>query len=173
MSASQVLQHLYSLRTSSPDFLRVLYGLIRHDEEEQYSSSLKGPELARLVDFLDDVRPLPSPFHPVPKQTPQALNTIPTTDDVFRQCLRKLRAICSCHATLPSSHLVSGDLAKLGDHPIFAGGFADVWEGTLGGRRVGVKVLRVSMNEYDSIKKVRARAQHIFFLSAEDHLRAL
>lgn len=60
MSASQVLQHLYSLDKSSPDFLRVLYGLIRHDEDEQYSSSLQGPELARLVDFLDDVRHFPS-----------------------------------------------------------------------------------------------------------------
>ena len=59
MSASQVLQHLYSLDTSSPDFLRRLYGLIRHDEDEQYSSSLEGAELARLVNFLDEVRPLP------------------------------------------------------------------------------------------------------------------
>ena len=59
MSASQILQHLYSLETSSPDFLRTLHGLIRHDEGERYSSSLQELELARLVDFLDDVRPLP------------------------------------------------------------------------------------------------------------------
>lgn len=60
MSASEVLQHLYSLSPSSPDFLRVLYGLIRHDEVEQYSSSLEGEGLAQLVDFLDDVCPLSS-----------------------------------------------------------------------------------------------------------------
>lgn len=65
MSTSEILQHLYSLDTSSPDFLRVLYGLIRHDEEEQYSSSLKGEELARLVDFLDDVRSFSSAFRRV------------------------------------------------------------------------------------------------------------
>jgi len=58
MSTPQVLQHLYSLDTSSSDFLRALHGLIRHDKDEQYSSSLEGAELARLVDFLDDVRPL-------------------------------------------------------------------------------------------------------------------
>ena len=57
MSTSQVLQHLYSLDTSSPDFPRYLYCLIQHDEEEQYLSSLEGLELIRLVNFLDDVCP--------------------------------------------------------------------------------------------------------------------
>lgn len=70
MSTSEILQRLYSLNTSSPDFLRVLYGLIRHDEEEQYSSSLKEEELARLVDFLDDVRPFPSTFRHVVNRIP-------------------------------------------------------------------------------------------------------
>ena len=58
MSIAQVLQHLYSLDTTSPDFMRYLYCLIRSDEEEQYLSSLQGSELTRLVDFLDEVRPL-------------------------------------------------------------------------------------------------------------------
>lgn len=69
MSASQLLQHLYSIDTSSPDFSRLLYGLIRQDEEEKYSSSLNGSELARLVDFLDDVCTLPLAFRSVTKQT--------------------------------------------------------------------------------------------------------
>ena len=56
MSASQILQHLYLLDSSSPDISRLVYSLIRRDEEEQYLSSLKGLELARLVDFLDEVR---------------------------------------------------------------------------------------------------------------------
>ena len=62
MSASDVLQRLYTLNTSSPDFSRVLYGLIRRDEDEQYSSSLEGEELVRLVNFLDDVCPPLQPF---------------------------------------------------------------------------------------------------------------
>ena len=171
--ASQVLQQLYSLEPSSPDFMRVLYGLIRHDEDEQYSSSLQGSELTRLVDFLDNVRPFSSAFHPVPKQTPQSLDNISTSDDVFRQCLRKLRAICGCHTTLPSSHIVSGDLAKTGDHPIAIGGFADVWEGTLGGNRVCVKVLRVTLNDDQSLTKVCIRHRHVFFPSAKERLWAL
>ena len=59
MYTSQVLHHLYSLDTSSPDFLRYLYCLIRSDEKEQYLSSLQGLELIRLVDFLDGVRSFP------------------------------------------------------------------------------------------------------------------
>ena len=62
MSASQLLQHLYSTNASSPDFSRLLYGLIRQDEEEGYLSNLEGSGLAQLVDFLDGVRTLPLAF---------------------------------------------------------------------------------------------------------------
>ena len=55
MSTPQVLHHLYSLNTSSPDFLCCLYCLIQSDEEEEYLSTLQGSELARFVNFLDDV----------------------------------------------------------------------------------------------------------------------
>ena len=70
MLASQVIQQLYTLDTSSPDFMRVLYGLIRHDEDEQYTSNLQGPELTRLVDFLDEVCALPSASYPIPNRSP-------------------------------------------------------------------------------------------------------
>ena len=62
MSTLWTLSCLYSLNTSSPDFLRRLYSLFRHDEEEQYLSNLQGSELARLLNFLDQVRTLPSAF---------------------------------------------------------------------------------------------------------------
>ena len=65
MSTSQVLQQLYSLDTSSPNLPRHLYCLIQRDEEEQYLSGLRGLELDRLVDFLDEVRALPFAFRPV------------------------------------------------------------------------------------------------------------
>ena len=58
MSASRTLERLYSLDTSSPNFSRYLYCLIKTDEEEQYLSSLQGLELTRFVDFLDGVRSL-------------------------------------------------------------------------------------------------------------------
>jgi len=59
MSTSGILHRLYSLDPSSLDFSRHLYCLIRHDEREQYLTTLQGPELARLADFLDEVRTLP------------------------------------------------------------------------------------------------------------------
>jgi len=58
MSTPWILHRLYTLDPSSLDFLRHLYCLIQHDEEDQYLSSLQGPELTRLVDFLDEVRAL-------------------------------------------------------------------------------------------------------------------
>lgn len=108
-----------------------------------------------------------SPFYR-PNQALQALNTIPTSDDVFRQCLRKLRAICGHHTTLPTSHIIRGDLAKTGEIAIAFGGFADVWQGAHDGRRVCIKVLRVSLNNSESLTKVRVPLRHIFFLLTED-----
>jgi len=173
MPASQVLQQLYSLDTSSPDFSRLLYGLIRQDEEEKYSSNLKGLELARLMDLLDEVRALLLAFHPVTKQTPQALSAIPTTDDVSRQCLYKLQAICGYHMALPSSYTVSGEITRVGDRPIALGGFADVWEGTHGDRKVCVKSFRVSLNDDQTLKKVRIWHRHVIFVSTQEQLAAV
>jgi len=156
MSTSQVLQQLYSLDTSSPNLPRYLYCLIQRDEEEQYLSSLQGPELALLVDFLDQVRAFPSAFRPVTDHILQALDAIPTNDDVYRQCLHKLQTICGDHITLPSSHNISGDLAKVGDYPISVdGGTADVWEGTHGGRKVCIKCPRVSVQDLQTVTQVR------------------
>ena len=63
MSTPLTLRRLYSLDTSSPDFLRHVYSLFRHDKEEGYLSTLQGSELTRLIDFLDEVRTLPPSFH--------------------------------------------------------------------------------------------------------------
>ena len=171
MSASQMLEHLYSLDTSSPGILRLIYGLIRHDEKEQYLTTLRGPELDRLVDFLDAVRTLLSPFHPVTKRCPQALTVIPTADDVSRQCLRKLQAICGDNVTLPSSYTVSGELARVGDEPVAFGGFADVWEGTHCGRKVCIKALRVTLSDDASLAKVRIGTSTASFASTEEQPR--
>ena len=64
MSTPWILHRLYALDPSSLDFSSHLYCLIRHDELEQYLTSLQGLELARLVDFLDGVRALLSAFYP-------------------------------------------------------------------------------------------------------------
>jgi len=154
MSASQILQHLYSLDTSSPGISRLIYALIRHDDDEKYLSTLRGSELTKLVDFLDEVRTYRLGFRLVMKWISQALGAISTADDVSRQCLRKLQAICSDNMTLPSSYTVSGDLARVGDDPVAFGGFADVWEGTHRDTKVCIKALRVTLNDDPTLAKV-------------------
>ena len=61
-STSRILERLYTLHTSSPDFIRYLHFLIQHDDEEEYLTSLEEPELTRLLDILDKVRASPSTF---------------------------------------------------------------------------------------------------------------
>lgn len=156
MSTSQVLQRLYSLDTSSPDFLRHLYCLIQNDEEDQYLSSLRGSELTRLVNFLDEVCPLFLAFPQLTKQkqTVRILGAAPIVDDMFRRCLHKLRVICSDHAILPSWYTISGDLAQIGNNPVAVGGFSEVWRGTHNGRNVCIKRLKVSDQSREAAEKV-------------------
>jgi len=47
-------------------------------------------------------------------------------------------------SSLPSTHrwLHQGDLRIIGEHPVAAGGFANIWEGVLNGRKVMVKSYR-------------------------------
>ena len=167
MYTSQVLHHLSSLDTSSPDFLRYLYCLIRSDEKEQYLSSLQGLELIRLVDFLDGVRSFPLASFQLTGRTVQILGAAPITDDVFRRCLHKLRTICSHHAILPSVYTISGDLTRVGDNPVAFGGFSDVWEGIHNGSRVCIKHLRVTEQDREAVEKVNIWHRLIFFLLTE------
>ena len=152
MSTPQILQRLYSLDTSSPDFLHHICCFIQYDEEEQYLASLQGSELAQLVGFLDKVRPVPSVFHRFTKPTPKALGAIRTTDDVARECLNKLQAICG---HLPASYIASGQIARVGDGPVTLGVIADVWEGTYRSKKVSIKCLKIRMENYQALKEVR------------------
>jgi len=141
MSSPWNLYHLYSLDPSPIDFLHRLHSLILHDEEEQYLSSLQGSQLARLVDLLDKVCTVPSAFHQIMRRTPQALSAVPVNDDISRKCLHRLQAICGHHAILPSSYVISDEIARVGDRPIVLGVFAEIWEGSYRGKRVSIKCL--------------------------------
>ena len=71
MPTSQILQHLYSFNTFSPEFSHCLDRLIQSDEEDHYLLCLQGSESTRLVDFLDRVRAFPSAsFLPAYKKDP-------------------------------------------------------------------------------------------------------
>ena len=151
-----ILHQLYSPDHSSLGLLRRLQWLIRHDEEDQYLIKLQGSELARLVDLLDQVRPLPSVFCSVMKRALQTLSTV-SNDDVSRQCLHELQAICDHRATLKCSYIVSDDLSRVGDLPITLSGIVDVWEGNYRSRGVTIESRKVSLNDDQTLKKVCIR----------------
>ena len=157
MSTHWVLHRLYSLDPSSLDFLRNLRSLIRHDERDQYLISLQGSQLARLIDLLDQVRALHLAFCPLTKRIVQTLGTISADDDLSRQCLHRLQAICAHRATLPSSYIISRGIARVGRGPIALCGIADVWEGTYRGKRVSIKSLKIPPTDNQTIEKVCTR----------------
>ena len=109
-NTSRTLQLLYSLDNSSPDFFPNLRLLIQHDEEERYLIKLKEPELTRLVDLLDKVRSAPSTFRQFQERLLQAFDVIQKNDDLARECLEKLHAICADRGAFPSSYILSGKL---------------------------------------------------------------
>ena len=161
MTTPQILELLYSFNTFSPEFSSCLDRLIQSDKEDRYLSTLQGPELTRLVDFLDRVRVLPpTSFPPAYEKTLQALGIIPVTEDVSRRCLHKLQAICSDSGILPSSHIVSGGLVRVGDYPVASTNLSDVWEGTLKGAKVCIKHPRITIKDRQHIEKVSDRHWH-------------
>ena len=70
--------------------------------------------------------------------------------------------------TLPSSHNLSGDLARVGDIPIsVAGGTADVWGGTHNGRTICIKCPRVSEEDLQKVTQVCTQYRHVLLVSVE------
>ena len=157
MSASWILHRLYSQDPSTHGFLRHLSSLIRHDEEEHFLTTLQGSELARLVDFLDGVRTLPLVFYPATKSASQALSAISANHKISRQCLRKLQAICDRNSTLPSSYVLSDEIATVGDGPIARGDNTELLEASCGGKKVSVKRPKATSDDDETHRKVRVR----------------
>ena len=157
MSTLWILHRLYSLDISSPDFLRNLYSLFRYDEQERYLENLQGSKLARLVDFLDEVRTPPFAFHQFMKHTPQAVGVISAKHDISRRYLHKLQVICSHHSIMPSSYILSGEIARVGGAPIAVGPIADVWEGTYLTKEVSIKRFKIPLGDNQTFK---ARVGH-------------
>jgi hypothetical protein len=77
----------------------------------------------------------------------QAADALRADTRSFRKYLLALRKMCSVRGILPSSHVLSQGLARLGHAPVARGGFADVWEGTYKDKRTAIKILRT----YDDI----------------------
>ena len=101
MTTPQILRLLYSFNTFTPEFSSSLDRLIQSDGEDHYLSTLQGPELTRLVDFLDRVRVLSSASFQLTKKPcrPSGSFLSPKTfpDDVYTSCKPSAATAGSCH----------------------------------------------------------------------------
>ncbi|KAF5371212.1 hypothetical protein D9758_004115 [Tetrapyrgos nigripes] len=65
-----------------------------------------------------------------------------SSESYRRKCLKYLRELSRQHNVLPPSFLLH-DLVKVGDYPVWGGGFADIYKGRNNSEVVCVKVLRL------------------------------
>jgi hypothetical protein len=103
--------------------------------------------------------PSPQPLDRLPAPPRLEVRGLPTphTDDTppsqrYAQIVQDLRS------SLPfaSRWLSPEDVEIVGEHPIGAGGFADVWEGTHGGRKVVLKSYRC-YTSFDVVQIIAVR----------------
>lgn len=122
-----VLQQIFRLDRSSPDFGEELDSILHGEKYEDCRRDLGKGDLKWFIDYLD-----------------KALDSLDPFCSASRKCLRELRNICGTHVILPASYCISSDLLKIEPMPFANGGFGDVFDGTLGGSPVCIKRLRVS-----------------------------
>jgi hypothetical protein len=72
--------------------------------------------------------------------------------EIRRRCLSALYRLCGREALIPKS-LELPLCCNLKERPLCHGEFADVWRGSLNGKEVAAKVLRVGMS--DDLSKVK------------------
>jgi hypothetical protein len=68
--------------------------------------------------------------------------------------------LCGRSGILPSSYLIpESKIEKLGDEPLYTGGYSDVWPGMYGDETcVAIKVIRCyEIDNAQDVKKVRHR----------------
>ena len=149
-----VLQKLCDLDRSPPGFHDQLSNVLYGEEYVRCVTGLQGDDLRWLIDFLDEVRQ--RVFLPrLPLKPAQALISLPHFGAAPRKCLRELRSICGIRTILPTSHIISSDLV-IEPQPFDAGGFGDVYKGSLGGSQVCVKRVRV-YSQHDPTKTAKVR----------------
>ena len=138
-----VLQQLRLLNRSSPDFSDKLDKILHSQAYEECAKNLDREDLVWFVDYLDKVHrhnPLPrSPLNPV-----QALDSLNPSHSASRKSIRELRSVGSTHMILPTSYTIASDRLTVDPLPFASGGFGDMHNGTLDGKAVCVKRLRVS-----------------------------
>ena len=116
--------------------------------------NLQGDDLVWLIDYLDKVcHRITSSYSQL--KSAQALDCLDPSTAASRKILRELRTICGAREILPTSYTLSSDLLNISSNPFAAGGYGDVYEGTLDGSRVCVKRARIYDDEPRRVTKVR------------------
>ena len=93
------------------------------------------------------------------------MNNLPHFGAAPRKSLRELRSICGIRTLLPTSHIISSDLV-IEPQPFDAGGFGDVYKGSLDGSQICIKRVRVySQHNPAETAKVRLDTIDLFPLT--------
>ncbi|KAF9789477.1 kinase-like domain-containing protein [Thelephora terrestris] len=121
-----IQRRLGGLSPSDDEYRGHLLGLLNHRDLKPHIHGLQGNDLKEFVELLDN-----------------ALNHLPTNDDLFRKTFRRLQSTCSNRGILPSSCLIPDGMLSKSERAVAAGGFADVYQGEFDGKMVCVKVLRL------------------------------
>lgn len=144
--SSPTLQQLHRLDKPSPDFHDQLCNILYGEEYVQCVPNLQNDDAVWLIDYLDTVRCHVALSHSLLNQT-QVLDDLDPPSPGFRKCLRALKTICGTRAILPSSYTTSSHRLNIGPEPFASGGYGDVYKGTLDGRRVCIKRVRVYIQD--------------------------
>ena len=140
------LQQLRHLNRSSSGFHDQLSKVLYGERYKQCVPDLQGDDLLWLVDYLDKVRcRISSPYSPL--KSAQALDCLDPSTAASRKCLRELRTTCGARGMLPTSYTLSSDLLNISPEPFAAGGYGDVYEGTLDGSRVCIKRVKAYVQD--------------------------
>lgn len=72
----------------------------------------------------------------------------------MKQHMNYLRKLCCMFDILPSSFVLTPTFDEHGATPFAEGGFSEVYEATMGGRRVAVKVLKANAGTINVVYRV-------------------
>ena len=142
MASLNSLGQLRHLDRSSPDFHDQLVNILYGEEYKQLVPFLAGEDLVWVVEYLDEAR-CHINHSRLSLKLAQALDILDPASAGFRKCLRELRHICGVKMILPTSYANPSSLIEINHQPVASGGSCDLYEGTLNGSKVSVKLVRV------------------------------
>ena len=155
-----VLQKLHYLDRSLSEFHHQLINVLYGEEYARCVKGIQGDDLRWLVDYLDEVgRHIARPYFLL--ESGQVFDVLPPFSAASRKCLRELRSICGNMTMLPTSYTLSSGLI-IDPEPFNAGGFGDVYRGTLNGSPVCAKRVRMYV-EHDQKESAKVCFRRHYF----------